>query len=140
MKETIDMMAQLLEKYNIPLPEGARKKDGGSSSNNKERCHALVVGSSRYYSFIIDLGDSRHMDSMQDSSLTLYPSTGPSILMGEYSKNQAKGIGRIDLEDGYFNNVLFVPDLEANLLSLYQITHIDESKRLTFTPDIVEVV
>ena len=35
MKKTIDMMAQLLEKNNIPVPEGARKKDGSSGSDNK---------------------------------------------------------------------------------------------------------
>ena len=56
MKKTIDMMAQLLEKKNIPLPKRTRKKDGGSSSelDNKERFHALVVGSSYSSSFIID--------------------------------------------------------------------------------------
>ena len=32
MKKIIDMMAQHLEKKNIPLPEGTRKKEGGSSS------------------------------------------------------------------------------------------------------------
>ena len=58
------MMAQLLEKNNIPLLKGARKKDGGSGSENKERCHALVVGSSNSSSFIIYSGDSRNMDSI----------------------------------------------------------------------------
>ena len=29
MKKTIDIMVQLLEKNNIPLPEGIRNKDGG---------------------------------------------------------------------------------------------------------------
>ena len=48
------------------------------------------------------------MASMQDSFSSLYPYSGPSILTGEDSEIQAKGIGRIDLEDGYFNNVLFV--------------------------------
>ena len=61
MKKTIDMMVQLLEKNNIPVPEGARKKDKGSGLDNKERCHALVTGSSNSSSFIIDLGASRHM-------------------------------------------------------------------------------
>ena len=42
MKKTIDMMAQLLDKNNIPLPEGARKKEGGSGSKNKDICQALV--------------------------------------------------------------------------------------------------
>ena len=54
MKNTIEMMAQLLEKNNIPLPEGARKKDGGLGLDNKKRFHALLVGSSRSSSFIID--------------------------------------------------------------------------------------
>ena len=36
MKKTIGMMAQLLEKNNIPLPEGSRKKEGGSSLDNKK--------------------------------------------------------------------------------------------------------
>ena len=44
MMKTIGMMVQLLEKNSMPLPEGAMKKEGGSSSNNKETFHALVVG------------------------------------------------------------------------------------------------
>ena len=59
--------------------------------------------------------------------------------MGDDSEIQAKGIGRIDIVDGYFNNVLFVPDLEANLLLVYQMTHTSEAKRVTFTPDIVDI-
>ena len=53
--------------------------------------------------------------------------------MGDDSKIQAKGIDRIDLEDWYFNNVLFVLDLVANLLSVYQMTHTGTTKRVTFT-------
>ena len=55
--------------------------------------------------------------------------------MSDDSEIQAKGIGRIDLDDGYFNNVLFVPYLQENLLSVYQMTH----KRVTFTPDTMEI-
>ena len=64
MNKTIDMMSQILEKNNIPLLEGAMKKEGGSSSENKDICHALVVGSSGSSSFIINLGFSRNMDSI----------------------------------------------------------------------------
>ena len=46
MKKTIDQMAQLLEKNNIPVPDSARKKGGTSSSDGKEKCHALVAGAS----------------------------------------------------------------------------------------------
>ena len=54
--------------------------------------------------------------------------------MGDDSGIQSKGIGRINLEDGYFNNFLFVPYIITNLLLVYQMTHTGESKRVTFTP------
>ena len=52
---------------------------------------------------------------------------------------QAKGVGRIDIEDGYFNNVLYVPDLAVDLLLVYQMTHNGEAKRVTFTPYEIEI-
>ena len=76
----------------------------------------MVVGSSRSSSLIIDSSDSKNMASMHDSFSSLHPYSGPSILTGDDSEIQAKGIGRIDLDDGYFNNVLFVPNLAVNLL------------------------
>ena len=42
MKKTINMMVQLLDKNNIPLPDGVKKKDGDLNYENKERYHALV--------------------------------------------------------------------------------------------------
>ena len=59
--------------------------------------------------------------------------------MGDDSEIQAKGIGRIDLEDGYFNNVLFVPNIAVNLLSVYQMTHTGTTNRVTFTKNVVEI-
>ena len=52
-EENIDMMVQLLEKNSIPVLGGTRKEEGSSSSENKDRCHALVVVSSVSSSFII---------------------------------------------------------------------------------------
>ena len=133
MNKTIYMMAQLLEKNNIPLPDGARKKEGGSNSENKERCHALVVGSSGSPSFVIYPGASSHMDSVQDSFSTLHPYNGPSILMGDDSEIPAKGIGKINIGNGYFNDVLYVPDIASKILSMYHMIHIGLAKRFTFT-------
>ena len=112
-------MAQPIEKNNIPLPEGARNKEGGLNYENKDRCHALVVGSSGYSSLIIDLGALRNMDSIQDSFLTLHPYSGPSIQMSDDSEIPTKGVGGIDLDNGYLNNVLYVPYLVEKLLSIY---------------------
>ena len=59
--------------------------------------------------------------------------------MGDDSEIQAKGIGRIDLEDRYFNNVLFVPDISATLISSYQMTHTGTTKRVKFAQDDVYI-
>ena len=60
---------------------------------------------------------------------------GPAVRMGDDSELQTKGIGRIDLDHGLFNDVLYVPDLAPNFFSVYQMTHIGEPKRVIFTFD-----
>ena len=73
-------MAHLLEKNNIPVPNIARKKDGSSNSNdNKEKCHALVAGTSNSSSFITDLGDSRNMVAKIDLFSSMDSNTGPIV-------------------------------------------------------------
>ena len=59
--------------------------------------------------------------------------------MGDDSELQTKGIGRIDFDHGFFSDVLYVPDLAENLLSVYHMTHTEEPKRVIFTPDSVEI-
>ena len=49
------------------------------------------------------------------------------------------GKGRIDLDHGKFNNVLYVPGLSSNLLSVYQTTHTGSPKKVIFSPDDVEI-
>ena len=43
--------------------------------------------------------------------------------MGDDNQILAKGKGSIKFEHGKFNDVLYVPSLVANLLSIYQMTH-----------------
>ena len=44
------------------------------------------------------------------------------------------GTGTILLDNGKFNDVLCVPTLSHNLLSVYQITHSGEDKTVKFSP------
>ena len=133
-------MAQLLEKNNIPFPNIARKKDGNSSSSEgKEKCHALVACTSNSSSFIIYSGALRHMVYWREFFSSMSSNVGPTIRMGDDSKLHTRGIGRIDLDHGFFSDVLYVLDLAANLLSVYQMTHIGEPKRVIFTHDMVAI-
>ena len=67
MKKKIDMLTQLLEKNGISLPERSKKREGGSSSDDRERVHALVAGTSCSPNFIIDSGASRNMVSTKEA-------------------------------------------------------------------------
>ena len=59
--------------------------------------------------------------------------------MGDDSTIISKGQGTIKLENGSFFNVLYVPSLASNLLSVYQMNHIGVHKRVTFSPNDVEI-
>ena len=66
-------------------------------------------------------------------------SKGPPILLGDDSLTDSLGKGRIDLDHGKFNNVLYVLGLASNLLSVYQMTHTGSPKKVIFSPDDVEI-
>ena len=119
MKKKTKILTQLLEKNNISLPDCTRKKEGGSNSEDKERVHALVPSTSSSTSFIIDYGASRHMVSTREKFSSLDMSKGPPIVLGDDSLTDNLGKGRIDLDNGKFNNVLHIPCLTSNLLSVY---------------------
>ena len=40
----------------------------------------------------------------------------------------------VPIENGHFSDVLCVPRISCNFLSVYQITHSGEGKSVTFTP------
>ena len=86
MKKKIYMSTQLLRKQNIPLPEGAKKKEGGSSFKDKERVHALVASTIWSPSFIFDYGYSRNMVSTRHVLSSLDDLNGSNILLGDNSK------------------------------------------------------
>ena len=90
-------------------------------------------------SFIIVSRASRNMVSTREDFSSLDDSNGPNILLGENSETESKGKGSIDFDHGSFNNVLYVSGLAANLLLVYQMTHIGSPKKVVFTPNDVEI-
>ena len=59
--------------------------------------------------------------------------------MGDGSQIPFVGRGSIKIHHGEFKNVLYVPSLATNLLSVYQMTHISSPKQVVFGPDSVEI-
>ena len=99
----------------------------------------MVAGISSSPSFIIDSGASRHMVLTKEAFTSLEMSKIPPIVLGDDSLTESLGKGRIDLDHGKFSNVLYVPGLASNLLSVYHMTHTGSPKKVIFSPDEVEI-
>ena len=69
---------------------------------------------------------------------SLSPFSKPPILMGDDTPVVVAGEGRVELHNGSFENVLHVPKISVNLLSVYQITQ--KGKKVEFTSDSVSVI
>jgi hypothetical protein len=59
--------------------------------------------------------------------------------MGYKSSVEVTGKGRIELTNGSFENVLHVPKLSFNLLSIYQMKKFFTEKKFIFTPNVVYI-
>ena len=59
--------------------------------------------------------------------------------MGKITCMKVYGKGSIPMGEGKFNDVLCVPSLTTNILSIYQITHWAQGKIVEFTPDYVYI-
>ena len=66
-------------------------------------------------------------------------SKGPPIVLRDDSLTDSLGKGRIDLDHGKFNNVLYVLGRASNLLLVYQMTHTRSPKKVIFSPNEVEI-
>ena len=56
------------------------------------------------------------------------------IFIGDDRSISVVGSGIVQVDNGHFNDVLCVPNLSCNLLSVYQITHSGEGKIVEFSP------
>jgi hypothetical protein len=142
MKKKIDLMSQMLQKNNLGyrIPEGVKKKKPEDLNPKKgNSSHALIAINSSPDAWIIDYGASHHMAASKAVYSSLDACKGPPILMGDNSPVEVTDKGRIELTNGSFENMLHVPKLSVNLLSVYQMTNSGTGKKVVFTPNYVDI-
>ena len=92
-----------------------------------------MESTSKSMALLIDFGASNHMMDSKDSFSSLDTIKSIPIHMGDDSTIISKGQGTGNLEHGYFSNVLYVPLLASNLLSVYQMIDTGVPKRVSFS-------
>lgn len=134
-------MEEILQKHKLGghIPQGAKKKIEDQPHRKGNNFHALVAINSSLHAWIIDCGASHHMATAKEVYSSLDACKGPPILMGDDSPIEVTRKGRVELLHGSFDDVLHVPKLSVNLLSVYYITHSSTGKRVGFTPDAANI-
>ena len=115
-------MTQIIQKNDLGdhIPEGAKKKKPEDQNPKKDNSsHALISINYSHNAWIIDSGASHHMEVTKELYSSLDACKVPLILMGDKSLVKVTRKGRIELTNGGFENVLHVPKLSFNLLSMY---------------------
>jgi hypothetical protein len=94
-----NLMTQILRKNNLGdhIPEGAKKKKPEDQNPKKgNSSHALIAINSSLDAWIVDSGESHHMDSTKIVYSSLDGRKGPPIPMGENSPVEATDKGRMN--------------------------------------------
>ena len=119
MKKNIDEATSLLERNHINILESFRRRDHQNREPQHEKGHALMESTLNSKALLIDSGYLNHMMAEKDSFSSLETGKSIPIHMGDDSTIILEGQGTIDLENGFFSNVLYVPSLASNILSFY---------------------
>jgi hypothetical protein len=142
MQKKIDLISQTLQQKNLGyhILEGAKNKkleDLNSKKGNSSR--PLIAIDSSPNAWIIDSGASHHMDALEAVYFYLDACKGPPILMGDNSSVEVIDKGRIELINESFENVLHVPKLSINLISVYQMMNSSTRNKVIFTPNSMDI-
>jgi hypothetical protein len=141
-EKKIDLMSQMLQQNNLGdriLKDEKKKKEEYSNSKKGNSNHALIAINSSPDAWIIDSGASHHMDASEAVYSSLDACKVPPILMGNNSSVKVTNKGMIELTNGSFENVLHIPKLSVNLLSMYQMKNSNTRNKFIFTPNSVEI-
>jgi hypothetical protein len=122
-----------MKKHNITID---------STSSSSSHGHALsafgfsfnITSNSSSDEWFIDSGASYHMAKDKYIFSGLNECNTKKIFVGDDRSLRVVGSGIVQVDNGHFNDVLCVPSISCNLLSVYQITHSSEGKTIEFSP------
>ena len=134
-------MARTLQQNNLGhhILESSMKKMEEKPSETRGNDHSLIYFHSTPQEWIVDSEGSHHMDSSKKLFSSVHAYSRPPILIGDNSAIATTGQGRVQFEDGSFENVLHILRLSVNLLSVYQMTHRGSRRKVEFTPDFMSI-
>ena len=129
----MEALEETMNKQTIHLDTSSTSYSGqtlfSSAYASSRSGYALnVSSSSSSHEWLIDSGASYHMGKDKAMFSTLNDCNTKNIFVGDDRSLSVEGSGTVHLSNGQTMDVLCVPNLSCNLLSIYQITHSGEGK------------
>jgi hypothetical protein len=132
--KNMEALEATMKKHNINIDS--------SSSNSSSHGHALsafgftfnATSTSSSNEWLNDSGASYHMAKDKSIFSSLNECNTKIMFVGDDRSLNVVGYGTIQVDNGHLNDVLCVPSLSRNLLSVYQITHSVRGKTIEFSP------
>jgi hypothetical protein len=128
----METLEATMKKHNIDIHSTSSSSHGHALSASGFSFNTTSTSTSDEW--LIDSGASYHMAKDRAIFSTLNECNTKKIFVGDDRSLSVEGFGTIQVENGHFNDVLCVPSLSCNLLSIYQITHSGEGKMVEFSP------
>jgi hypothetical protein len=121
-----------LKKHNINI-------DSSSSSSHQHALYASSFSFNETYTSsssecLIDSRAYYHMVMDKSILSSLNERNTKKTFVGDDRYLSVLGYGTVQVDNGHFNDVLCVPIISCNFLSVYQIIHSGEGKTIDFSP------
>jgi hypothetical protein len=123
----LEALNEAMKQHKISVP-----KPSSTSKGHALSAQALYASSN---SWILDSGASHHMTHSHDLLASTSECSISQIAVGDSTQLDVLGSGTVQLDKGCINDVLLVPHISANLLSIYQICHSGNGKTVEFSPN-----
>jgi hypothetical protein len=121
-----------MKKHNINIDFTSSSSHGHALFASSFSFNASSTSSSNEW--LIDSRASYHMAKDKDIFSALNYYNTKKIFVGDDRSLSVVGYRIIQVDNGHFNDVLCVPSISCNLLSVYQISHSGEGKTKDFSP------
>jgi hypothetical protein len=122
-----------MEKHDICIDSTSSSSSHGNALSASDFSFN-TTSTSTSNEWLIDSGASYHMAKDRDTFSSLNECNTKKIFVGDDRSLSVEGSGTTQVENSHFNDVLCLPSLSCNFLSVYQITHSGEGKTLDFSP------
>jgi hypothetical protein len=123
----------VMKKHNISI-DSTSSSHGHALSSFVFSFNSKSTTTSSSDEWLIDSGESYHMAKDKSIFSALNECNTKKIFVGDDRSLSVVGSRIFQVDNGHFNDVLCVPSISCNLLSVYQITHSGEGKTIDFSP------